>query len=83
MPKQLPRDTNGQLSAYTWPGGYPLYYLDSEMYVLCVACARQWEHCESVSYRPVNCVVNWEETGLLCDECRKRIECAYGDEQEI
>lgn len=38
---ELPRDENGQLSAYAWPGGYVIGYLDRENSVLCVACARK------------------------------------------
>lgn len=78
----LPRDNDGKLSAYAWPGGYPLYYLDSEMSVLCVACARQFEYFEHMPYRPVAYEINWEDGDVYCDECSKRIERAYGDDEK-
>jgi hypothetical protein len=33
------RDDNGNLPAYAWPGGYPLYYLCADNGVLCPQCA--------------------------------------------
>jgi len=32
---------NGQYSSYAWPGGYPLYYLDSCDNVLCPECVNR------------------------------------------
>ena len=39
----LPRLSNGQLQAYAWPGGYPIFYLDSWNTLLCPACANESE----------------------------------------
>ena len=36
----LPRDTDGQLSAFVWPGGYQVGYLDRDNSTLCAKCAR-------------------------------------------
>jgi hypothetical protein len=36
----LPRDDDGQLSQWAWPGGYPLYYMVEDGGALCPTCAR-------------------------------------------
>lgn len=75
---ELPRDTGGQLSAWAWPGGYPLYYLDGDNCVLCVKCARESENDELLNFKPVAADVNWEDESLSCDHCGERVESAYG-----
>ena len=81
----LPRHDNGLLQEYAWPGGYPLYYLDSENSVLCPECARvadMGEERESLpQFAPVAYGINWEDASLDCDECGERIESAYADDE--
>ncbi len=48
---RLYRDSNGQLSSYAWPGGYPIYYLDGESGVLCPKCANKEQSVEK--FEPV------------------------------
>lgn len=79
----LPRDENGQLSAWAWPGGYPIYYIDGEGSALCVNCARK-EEAEGVEYwgeekMPKSAEINYEDTELQCEQCYERIESAYGN----
>jgi hypothetical protein len=69
----LPRDNDGTLSAYAWPGGYPLYYLDNEHNILCPACANK----EGSSTVPEAADVNYEDDALYCDDCNGQIACAY------
>ena len=79
----LPRDTDGKLSAYAWPGGYPLYYVDRENSCLCVKCARESDEDESEvpQYKPVEADVNWEDASLYCDQCSDRVESAYAEDE--
>jgi len=74
----LPRDMDGRLSAWAWPGGYPLFYLDGENSVLCVECARKSDEEEFPQFRPIAADVNWEDRSLYCDNCSEQIESAYG-----
>ncbi len=70
------RDDNGNLPAYAWPGGYPIFYLDSENNVLCPSCANQNDEYTA----PIvahDC--NWEDPDLYCDHCDNRIESAYAE----
>lgn len=82
-PEELPRDDNGELESYAWPGGYPIYYLCEDGGILCPDCARQAEK-EGLStpdnpqWHIVGAEVNWEDAHLNCDHCYKRIESAYG-----
>jgi hypothetical protein len=76
MSMTLPIDSDGKLSAYAWPGGYPLFYFDAENNVLCVTCARKDGYGSPI----VACDVNWEDTELICDDCYQLIESAYGEE---
>lgn len=73
---ELPRDSDGRLSKWAWPGGYPIYYLDNENNVLCPDCANK----PGYSTKPVTTDVNWEDSELFCDDCNKRIDSAYAEE---
>ncbi|MCC6191355.1 MAG: hypothetical protein IT318_20220 [Anaerolineales bacterium] len=72
------RDADGkELPAYAWPGGYPMYYLDSGMAVLCPACANKWgEYSTDLDAYDIN----WEDPDLYCENCNGRIESAYAEE---
>jgi len=78
---QLPRDNDGQLSAWAWPGGYPLFYFDAADSVLCVTCARRVEsegpEVWDVALMPQWASINYEDNSLFCDECGYQIESAY------
>ena len=65
-----------EYEAYTFPGGYPLAYLDVHAEVLCATCAQT-----SVSEGggPVTSFVHWEGPAITCVECGAEIESAYGD----
>lgn len=71
---------DGNLPAYAWPGGYPMFYLDSECSTLCPTCAdAAIDDCVE-SFRPVAADVNYEDNSLYCDQCSERIESAYADD---
>ena len=73
--KVLPHDEKGQLPAFAWPGGYPIFYLDRECNCLCAPCAnRDVDDRQAV----VDCDIHWEGEPLTCDDCGKMIESAYG-----
>jgi len=86
----LPRDDNGQLSAYAWPGGYPIFYIVADNGILCPDCAR-WAEKENRQdpecrdddqWRIIAADVNYEDPALYCDNCSKRIESAYAEERQ-
>jgi hypothetical protein len=37
------RMENGNLPAYAWPGGYPIYYVAADNGVLCPVCANDYK----------------------------------------
>jgi len=76
---ELPRNDNGKLQSFAWPGGYPIFYLDSRSSVLCPDCANTEEASVCKTSDIVAADVNYEDNDLYCDECSKRIESAYGD----
>jgi hypothetical protein len=80
----LPRDTDGRLSKWAWPGGYPLFYLDGQNSLLCPDCARKSDEDpdEVPGFKPVACDANWEDPDLFCDNCSTRIESAYVEDCE-
>ena len=75
------RDSDGKLESFAFPGGYPLYYMDSSCNPLCPECANL-DYIEDyvTSDRPVAVDVNYENPDLYCDHCGARIESAYGEE---
>lgn len=80
MPK-LTLDNSGNLPAYTWPGGYPIIYLDHECSVLCAQCATNSfkDEDERPEYKPVDSDIYYEGPTLQCEQCNADIESAYGD----
>jgi len=69
--------TDGQLPAYAWPGGYPLFYLTESNAVLCP------EHANAEGNYSDELIVdgniNWEDPHLYCDH-GERIESAYAED---
>jgi len=76
--KKFKEENNGKYPSFTFPGLYPLFYLDEENNCLCPDCANKEEEYNSpiIAYD-----VNWENDSLYCDDCGKRIESAYGEEE--
>ena len=70
---------------YTWPGGYPLWYLTEDNGVLCAKCVNQnFELCigDDPQWKIVALEANYE-SDLVCDNCYEKIEAAYeGEEPE-
>lgn len=71
---------------YTWPGGYPLYFItcDGEPlsfesvlqeYKQVLRDVRNKEN--AYGWRVIACEVNWEDENLICAHSGKRIESAY------
>src|SRR5262249_44627177 len=81
---ELPRNDDGTLASWAWPGGYPIYYLDSQNSVLCPECANKSDGDvdELTGFKPVAFGVNWEDASLYCDNCSERIESAYAEDAE-
>jgi len=80
MRTKLPRDDDGGLLSYAWPGGYPIGYLDADNCVLCPECANLSdpdERCAPVAY-----FVHWEGAPVQCENCNEYIESAYGDPED-
>ena len=87
----LPRDDDGELTRWAWPGGYPVYYLTEDGSVLCPGCARMVEadHLDTPyddgtfdpQWRIIAADINWEDTELYCDHCCDRIPSAHADTQ--
>lgn len=82
----LPRLNDGELAAYTWPGGYPIYYICEDngcIFTACVDCARKVDK-GSDGARVIKADIHWREYDLYrrddylcCDKCAEPIECAY------
>jgi hypothetical protein len=83
---------SGKLMSYAFPGGYPIYYVCADNGVLCPNCANgeNGSRAADTDLDPscnddrqwiiVAADCNYEDTGLYCDHCGKRIESAYCDE---
>ncbi len=71
------------LDAYAWPGGYPMFYVTKDCGVLCPDCANKEIDLCNDPHDPqwyiIGADVNYEDTGLYCDNCNKLIEAAYAD----
>lgn len=87
--KELPRDEDGKLSRYAWPGGYAINYYTGYDEMFCADCARA----EEDNYEPGSSIIEaadiyWEGPAIECDshmsdECPHMIESEYGDPEEV
>lgn len=75
---ELHKNDDGTLPAFAWPGGYPIYYLDSDNCVLCPKCANKHLADEQENFRPAAYGVHYEGEPLICEQCNAEIESAYG-----
>lgn len=78
------RDTDGKLSKWAWPGGYPLFYMTEDNAVLCPACANGDNGSDTLTqddpqWNVVATDANWEDPDLFCEHCNARIESAYAE----
>lgn len=73
------RDITGKLPAYAWPGVYPMYYLTQDGSTVCPDCANE----EDTSDPATDAGINWEDASMYCDDCGKRIESAYAEEERV
>lgn len=73
--KQILEDD--KLPAYTWPGLYPMYYIDNGGNILCPNCANENDDFSEVL---IDYGVNWETPNVYCDHCGSIIEAAYIDD---
>ena len=78
---------------YAWPGGYPLFAIMDDGGALCVKCLKSefaliarstiqsHNHSWPVDGWSVHGIdTNWEDPALYCDNCNKRIESAYAED---
>jgi len=73
--KRWGRGSRRMLSAFAWPGGYPLVYMtgNHDFATLCPSCAtKEYDNIEAFH-------VYYEGPPIICDECYTEIESAYGD----
>lgn len=87
--QQLALNESGQVDAYAWPGGYPIYYVCSDGGVLCHKCVNDnlaliqeaIANNDNSGWRVDGRDINWEDPDLSCDNCGKRIESAYAEDE--
>ncbi len=76
--------------AYTWPGGYPMFFSMRDGEALCFDCAKREARLiiRSIRERPNDgwrvegCDINYEDNDLYCCHCDSKIESAYGDDDD-
>jgi len=64
---------------YAWPGGYPILFTDDHGDILCAECAKKYFIMENSD---ITADIYYEGPILLCDDCNREIESAYGDPEE-
>jgi hypothetical protein len=83
--QELPRNDDGTLAEFAWPGGYNIRYYTADASVLCAQCARTAE-AEGLTNDPddpqwhiVAADVYWEGPALYCEHCGRILPSEYGD----
>jgi hypothetical protein len=76
-------DDSGNYPSSAWPGMYPLYYITKDGGCLCPECANKNKNLTRDIHDPQWYIVaseaNYENEDLVCDNCNKKIESAYGE----
>ena len=75
---------------YAWPGGYPKILLMRDGGTICPACARgnlrqvipATMHSRGDGWQAVAVDIHWEGEPMVCDNCGKESESAYGSDEE-
>lgn len=75
--RELRLHHDGRLPLYAWPGGYPIFYVDSHNSVICPTCANNDSSLQLVDYD-----ANYEDGMLYCEKCSTQIEAAYLADEE-
>lgn len=76
------KNESGKLISFTWPGGYPMFYITRRGDVLCPDCASEELKLGEDSFDPpIDGDTNWEDPTLYCDVCNERIESAYTEDE--
>ncbi len=75
--KRLYEENNNKLPHNSFPGLYPMFYVNNHNDILCPECANKTEE---YNEDLVDYDVNWEDPQMYCDHCSKRIESAYAEE---
>jgi len=80
----LPRNQDGTLSSFAWPGGYRLWYYgweNDEWVTLCPECANDYSRdTERMETFEFDCAYPvWEGDPTLCDECQAEYPSEYGN----
>jgi len=83
---ELRAANNGDLPAYAWPGGYPMFYLAADGGILCPTCANEERAKRADSdcpddreWRVVDGDTHLEGPPMACDNCGELIKSSYGD----
>ncbi len=77
-----------EYDSYAWPGGYEIHYHTKDGGVLCHQCANaELERTidpDSPDFYIVDESINYENPGLFCDHCNRKIGPEYeiGEESE-
>ena len=69
-----------RLPMFAWPGGYPIFYVDSGGNVVCPDCSSELD--DWAEHLIVGTDINYEDSGLYCDVCGKAIESAYLESED-
>ena len=72
---------------FAWPGGYPLMVILSDGECLCAKCTEEnlrlivsaTAKRDDAQWEAIGQDVNWEDEELICANCYKLIESAYGN----
>ncbi|RLF27033.1 MAG: hypothetical protein DRN14_05915 [Thermoplasmata archaeon] len=68
---------------YCTLGGYPIFYVSDNGNAICPDCVQEDQDLDKEEQELciTGHVVNWEDASLFCDQCNKRIESAYAEDE--
>ena len=83
---KLPRNDDGTLESYAWPGGYQILYLAADGGVICSDCANSKDCVEAddwdKQWKIEAAFIHYEGSPECCENCNESFESAYGEVEE-
>ena len=75
------------MGPFAWPGGYPHFAIMADGEPMCWKCFEDEKprilseilEPTDPQWHPDTVTINWEDEMLICSNCNKHIESAYGD----
>lgn len=73
--------SDGLLPSFTFPGGYPVFYVTEDLDEICPDCANEFKSDPEINV--IDFKINEEDDDVRCSLCDRLIPSAWGEDEEM